>query len=202
MRESSDQLTERQQEIYEFIREKIDSRGYGPTVREIADRFKIKSPNGVMCHLKALEKKNYIQREGFSARAIQIVGYKPGSVTLPMLGVVSAGAPVSTIELDDKLELGELFKADNNYVLRVRGTSMIEDHIQDGDYVVIKKQETAKNGERVVAWVDGETTLKKFYKERNRVRLDPCNGAMKSIYVDPIKDIRVLGVLVGVLRKV
>lgn len=201
MRVSSDQLTERQQDIYEFIREKIDARGYGPTVREIADRFKIKSPNGVMCHLKALEKKNYIQREGFSARAIQIVGYKPGSVTLPMLGVVSAGAPVSTIELDDKLELGDLFKADKNYVLKVKGTSMIEDHIQDGDYVVIKKQETAKNGERVIAWVDDETTLKKFYRERNRVRLDPCNGSMKSIYVDPQKDIRVLGVLVGVLRK-
>src|SRR5262245_47362319 len=202
MRTASDQLTERQHEIYEFIREKIDDRGYGPTVREIADRFKIKSPNGVMCHLKALEKKNFIVREGFAARAIQIVGYKPGSVTLPMLGVVSAGAPVSTIELDETLELGDLFKADNNYVLKVRGTSMIEDHIQDGDYVVIKKQETAKNGERVVAWVDGETTLKKFFKERNRVRLDPCNGAMKPIYVDPIKDIRVLGVLVGVLRKV
>ncbi len=198
----SDHLTDRQLGIYDFIREKIDERGYGPTVREIANRFKIKSPNGVMCHLKALEKKNYIQREGFSARAIQIVGYKPGSVTLPMLGVVSAGAPVSTIELNESLELGELFKADNNYVLRVSGTSMIEDHIQSGDYVVIKKQETAKNGERVVAWVDGETTLKKFYKENKRFRLEPCNGTMKPIYVDPVKDVRVLGVLVGVLRKV
>src|SRR5262245_25338851 len=92
------QLTERQREIYDFIREKIESRGYGPTVREIGGAFDIRSPNGVMCHLKALEKKGLIHREGFSARAIQLIDYKPGSVGLPLLGAVAAGKPVFAAE--------------------------------------------------------------------------------------------------------
>src|SRR5271170_1188264 len=97
------QLTERQREIYEFIREKIESRGYGPTVREIGLAFEIKSPNGVMCHLKALEKKGLIIREGFSARAIQLVDHRPPAAELPLLGSVAAGQPMAAVASDDKL---------------------------------------------------------------------------------------------------
>jgi len=195
-------LTDRQREIYDFIKEKIDTRGYGPTVREIGANFDIKSPNGVMCHLKALEKKGLIQREGFAARAIQLVGHKPGHSAIPLLGRVAAGSPTQAIETNDYLEFNTMFGGDNRYALKVKGQSMIEDHIQDGDYVVIERQETARNGERVVAMIDGEVTLKRFYKERNRIRLEPSNGNYSPIYVDPDEDIRILGTLVGVVRKV
>src|SRR5713101_4982134 len=100
------QLTDRQREIYEFIRQKIEGRGYGPTVREIGQAFDIKSPNGVMCHLKALEKKGLIKREGFSARAIQLIDHRPGSAGLPMLGVVAAGSPVLAHAQNETVEFG------------------------------------------------------------------------------------------------
>src|SRR6516162_6155926 len=105
----SSQLTERQREIYDFIREKIEGRGYGPTVREIGLNFDIKSPNGVMCHLKALEKKGLIKREGFSARAIQLLDYKLHSAGLPLLGLVAAGSPTQAVEQDERLEFSDLF---------------------------------------------------------------------------------------------
>src|SRR6266852_1128574 len=124
------QLTERQKEIYEFIQEKIESRGYGPTVREIGEAFGIKSPNGVMCHLKALEKKGLIKRETFSARAIQLIDHRPPSVSVPMLGLVAAGSPTAAVEQqDERLEFGDLFGGPDHYALKVRGQSMIEDHI-------------------------------------------------------------------------
>ena len=194
------QLTERQREIYEFIRGKIESRGYGPTVRDIGDAFGIKSPNGVMCHLKALEKKGLIKREGGKARAIQLSDYRPPVPGLPLLGNVAAGVPTEAVEQQDCLELGEMFGGPDHYALKVRGNSMVEDHIDDGDFVVIRKQETAENGERVVAMIDNEVTLKRFYKEKDRVRLEPANGAMQPIVVHP-SDANILGVLVGVVRK-
>src|SRR6516162_5472411 len=114
------QLTERQREIYDFIQEKIESRGYGPTVREIGLAFDIKSPNGVMCHLKALETKGFIIREGFSARAIQLVDRRPPSAGLPLLGTVAAGTPTQAVAQDERLEFGELFGGPDHYALRVR----------------------------------------------------------------------------------
>jgi repressor LexA len=195
------QLTERQREIYDFIRDKIESRGYGPTVREIGQGFNIKSPNGVMCHLKALEKKGLIKREGFSARAIQLLDHHPHSAGLPMLGLVAAGSPTQAItQMDERLEFGELFHGPNCFALKVRGQSMIEDHIDDGDYVVIRKQEVAQNGERVVAMIDDEVTLKKYYDENDHIRLEPANGTMKPIVV-PKGEAGIVGVLVGVVRK-
>jgi len=195
------QLTERQREIYEFIREKIEKRGYGPTVREIGDAFEIKSPNGVMCHLKALEKKGLIKREEHAARAIQLVAHRPPAVGLPFLGTVAAGAPLPAIEQSERIAFDELFGGPNRFALQVRGNSMIENHIEDGDIVVIKKQETAENGARVVAMIDNEVTLKKFYKEKDHIRLEPANGTMAPIIVDASRDAKVIGVLVGVLRK-
>ena len=195
------QLTERQREIYHFIADKIDNRGYGPTVREIGLAFDIKSPNGVMCHLKALEKKGLIKREGFSARAIQIIGRRAPSAGLPLLGVVAAGSPTQAVEQEERLELTDLFGDPNHYALLVRGQSMIENHIDDGDYVIIRKQETAENGERVVAMIDDEVTLKRYYREKNHIRLEPANGAMSPIIVDDTEDVKILGKLVGVMRK-
>src|SRR5437660_451873 len=177
-------LTERQREIYDFIRSKIESRGYGPTVREIGLRFGIKSPNGVMCHLKALVTKGLITRVDKQARAIQLVDYKFPSHGLPLLGNVAAGTPTQAIEQQDELlNINDLFDGPHHYVLKVCGQSMIEDHIEDGDYVVIREQEEAPNGERVVAMIDNEVTLKRFYKENDRIRLEPANGNMKPIIV-------------------
>jgi repressor LexA len=195
------QLTHRQREIYDFIRDKIEMRGYGPTVREIGEGFGIKSPNGVMCHLKALEKKGLIVREEHSARAIQLVDHRPTTGGLPLLGTVAAGAPVPAIASDDRVEFADLFGGPNRFVLRVKGNSMIENHIEDGDYVVIRQQANAENGERVVAMIDNEVTLKRFYKEKDHIRLEPANGTMAPILVDPSQDASILGVLVGVMRK-
>jgi repressor LexA len=195
------QLTVRQREIYDFIQDKIESRGYGPTVREIGQAFEIRSPNGVMCHLKALEKKGLIKREGFSARAIQLLDHRPSSASLPMLGVVAAGSPTEAVAQDERLDFKEMFGDPNYYALRVRGQSMIDNHIDDGDFVVIRKQEQAQNGERVVAMIDDEVTLKKFYRDRNRIRLEPANEAMDPIIVNDPNGVRILGVLVGVIRK-
>src|SRR5262245_26962585 len=177
------QLTQRQREIYDFIRQKIESRGYGPTVREIGEAFDIASPNGVMCHLKALEKKGHIRRVSNRARAIELIGHKFGTPGLPFLGAVAAGAPIEAVETPELLNINELFQGDNHYVLQVRGQSMIDDHIEDGDFVVVRRQTSAANGECVVARIEGEVTLKRFYREDDQIRLEPANGNMDPIIV-------------------
>ena len=194
-------LTERQREIYDFIRERIENRGYGPSIREICDAFEIKSPNGVMCHLKALVKKGVILRPDKPlARAIQLVDHRPPGANLPMLGLVAAGAAIEAVAQDESVDFND-FCGDDHFALKVKGDSMIEDHIADGDLVVIRKQETANNGDRVVAMIDGEVTLKKFNKKRDKILLEPANSAMEPITVTPDRDIRIIGTLVGVLRK-
>lgn len=195
-------LTSRQREIYEFICSKIEGRGYPPSIREIGVEFSIKSPNGVMCHLRALESKGLIKREENHARAIQIAGIRTGGATLPLLGLVAAGPGIEAVPQEgERLDLGETFCGRDHYALKVRGKSMIDDHIDEGDIVVIRRQETAENGERVIAMVDREVTLKRFFKKRETIRLEPSNSGMAPITVEPGKDVRVLGVLVGVLRK-
>jgi repressor LexA len=196
-------LTPRQREIYDFIRELIENRGYPPTVREIGRHFAIESPNGVMCHLKALQKKGLIQRVEKEARTIQLVGVKPGKqAELPLLGNVAAGTPIPALDTtDERLNFNDLFCDPTHYALRVRGQSMIEDHIADGDIVVIRQQEDAANGSRVVAMIDNEVTLKYLHRDKGQIRLDPANSAMAPIMLDPASDNRILGVLVGVVRK-
>jgi repressor LexA len=194
-------LTSRQREIYSFIRSKIQGRGYGPTVREIGLQFHIKSPNGVMCHLKALQKKGLIHREPNMSRAIQLLDdpttAQPAGVK--MLGRIAAGSPIEAVEQDEELAFTEWQGADDKFALRVAGDSMIEAHIADGDYVVIHRQEQARDGQIVAVRDDnGEATLKRFFKEKNRVRLEPANKTMKPIYRDRVS---ILGVLVGVVRK-
>jgi len=200
--EAWEQLTERQQRVYEFIHDKIRHRGYGPTVREIGQHFGIRSPNGVMCHLKALEKKGLINREPNMSRAIQLVPGAPDDRGLPLAGRIAAGVLHEAVEQNERIDFSELFDAANKslIVLEVKGDSMIEDQIADGDYVVVQRQQTARRGQIVVALTEeNEATLKRWYPEKGRIRLEPANAAMKPIYV---KNARVLGVVVGVVRKV
>ena len=195
-----DQLTDRQRVVYEFIRDKIRNRGYGPTVREIGDQFHISSPNGVMCHLKALEKKGLITREPNMSRAIQLAAEPIEERGLPMAGRIAAGVLHEAIEQDERIDFGEIFEQKNQFVLKVSGDSMIDAAIADGDYVVVRKQRSARDGQIVVAITDeGEATLKRFYLEKNRIRLEPANSSMKPIYV---KNAKLLGVVVGVVRQV
>lgn len=197
-----DRLTKRQQDVYDFIRDKIHSRGYGPTVREIGNHFNISSPNGVMCHLKALEKKGLITREPNMSRAIMLASESADNRGLPLAGRIAAGLQLEAIEQSERFDFSELFNSSNQelFVLEVDGDSMIEDQIADGDYVVIRKQDTARRGEIVVALTDeDEATLKRWFPENGRIRLQPSNSSMEPIYVD---NARVLGVMVGVVRKV
>ena len=202
-------LTPKQLRIYNYIRKHIEGKGFPPAIRDICDEFSISSPNGVMCHLKALEKKGFIDRvtkhnnkQRAQARGITIPGVSAGGFSLPLRGVVAAGRAIEAEGTDDRLEFRDLFDKDGLFVVKVRGTSMIDGHIADGDYVVIRPCETAENGEKVVAMVDRAMTLKKFYRKHNQVRLEPMNDTMEPIVVDPAKaDVRVLGVLAGVIRK-
>ena len=195
-----DQLTKRQLAVYEFIRDKIQNRGYGPTVREIGEAFEIRSPNGVMCHLKALERKGLITRRPNMSRAIELSREVLNeSKGLPLVGSVAAGMTQLAFEQSERIDFGELFAKKNLFVLEVRGDSMIEAQIADGDFVVIKKQKAAQRGQMVVAQTpDGEATLKYWFPEANRIRLQPANSTMEPIYVP---EAHVLGIVVGVVRK-
>lgn len=205
-------LTPRQREIYSFIRSKIQGRGYGPTVREIGLEFDIKSPNGVMCHLKALQKKGLIHREPNMSRAIQLLD-DPATAPAPHYGVkligrIAAGSPIEAIsDPSDAVELGDDFAAEDAYALRVRGKSMIEDLIDDGDLVVVQPAQTAQNGEVVVALLNsggsehGEVTLKRYYRERDHIRLQPANQTMQPIIVRP-EDVQVQGKVIALIRRI
>jgi repressor LexA len=195
-----DTLTKRQHAVYDFIRDKIKNRGYGPTVREIGDEFGIASPNGVMCHLKALEKKGLISREPNMSRAIQLIAEPVEEKGLPLIGQIAAGVMHEAVEQSERIDFESLFNRKNLFALKVRGDSMIEAQIADGDFVICRRQRTARPGQIVVAETGdgGEATLKYWYPEANRIRLQPANSSMKPIYA---RDVKVLGVLVGVVRR-
>ena len=192
------QLTKRQRIVFDFIRDKIQNRGYGPTVREIGEQFHIKSPNGVMCHLKALEKKGLITREPNMSRAIQLTA-EADEKGLPLAGQVAAGVMQSAYEQKDRIDFGTMFAKKSMFVLKVSGDSMIDAHIEDGDFVVVKRQRSATSGQMVVAETDdGEATLKYWYPEKHRIRLQPANRSMSPIYS---RNVRVTGIVVGVVRR-
>ena len=195
------QLTARQREVFDFIRSKITGRGYGPTVREIGEAFQISSPNGVMCHLKALEKKGLITREPNMSRAIQITDAIKEERGMPLVGQIAAGNLSEAIEQGERFEFEDWFpQRKNQFALRVKGDSMIEAQIADGDLVVCKRSRTAHKGDIVVAVTDdGEATLKYWFPEANRVRLQPANASMKPIYS---RNVQVIGIVTGIIRKI
>ena len=194
-----EQLTKKQQVIFDFIRSRIEQEGYGPTIREIADEMGFSSPNGVICHLTALEKKGLIHRSSHKSRSIVLTEEVHEEIRgLPLAGRVAAGGLMEAFEQDERVDLGELWTRKGTYVLEVSGDSMIDAHIQDGDYVVVQNKRTATKGDiAVVRNSEGEATLKYWYPEKNRIRLQPANKRLKPIYT---RDVKVVGVVVGVVR--
>jgi repressor LexA len=198
-------LTPRQLDVLVAIRNYRHLHGYAPTMQELADQLGT-SKVTIFEHVGALEKKRVLRRDKHKARSLEIVSDErlpdeDRSTKLPLLGNIAAGSPIEAVENREEIDLETMFQARNGvYVLRVRGESMIEDHLCDGDYVVIERRETAKNGEQVVALLDsGEATLKRWFKEGRQVRLQPANSTMEPRIVDADR-VRVQGVVIGVLR--
>ena len=191
-------LTKKQARILEYIRDFIGSEGFAPTFEEIATQFGISAAT-VHEHVRALERKGAIRTERNRSRSIEVVE-SPSRPSWRVEGRIAAGLPIEAVE--DRFDMESFFASDRDcFLLEVKGQSMIEDHIQDGDYVMVERRETARTGETVVALIRGiETTLKRFFPEGDRVRLEPANAAMKPIIV-PTDDVRVQGIVIGVLRR-
>jgi repressor LexA len=195
------ELTPRQSKILKFIRDSIAKHGFSPTIREIAAQFKIRSPNGVESHLRALERKGLIDRQSQKSRTIVLTSDVPeDAFGLPLVGRVRAGVLHEAVEEPAQaISLDSLFQRTGTYLLKVEGESMIDAHIADGDWVVVEPRRRARPGDiAVVQTEEGEATLKYFFPERNRIRLQPANKRMKPIY---LRNARVLGVVSGVIRK-
>ncbi len=199
-------LTKRQREILTFLTSYTEANGYAPSFEEIASQFNYNSLATVHEHLSNLERKGYIKRNYNESRAIEILPSEafPRAIELPLMGQVAAGAPIESIAVDESVAVPEDFVRRNgqHYVLRVRGNSMIDEQIRDGDFVVVNERQSADNGEMVIAMLGGSSaTVKKFYRERDgRIRLQPANDTMAPIYVHE-NDISIQGVVVGVLRR-
>ena len=193
---------QRAERILDYIRETIDERGYPPSVREIAEAVGLASTSAVHHHLTKLEKDGRLQKEATRSRALTLPGSRGVKlVNAPIIGEIAAGQPIEAYE--DRTETmtlpAELAPRHDTFVLRVRGKSMIEDHIDNGDYVVIQPQDTARDGEIVVAILEDNTaTLKRFYKERDRIRLQPANSEMEPIYA---REVKIQGKVIGVIRR-
>jgi repressor LexA len=199
------QLTDKQRSIFEFIEQSITLRGISPTIREIGSKFGISSTNGVRTHLAALIKKGYLKKSRFLSRSLELV--RPliaGVGRLPLVGTVPAGQPidaVENIEGEIALDLSFLPKGDA-FTLTVMGDSMKDAGIFDGDIVIVKKQQVAQKGDIVVAIIGDEATVKTYYPEANRIRLQPENETMSPIYVSKTSpEFRIAGKVVGLLRK-
>ena len=194
-----EKLTDRQKHVFDYIRTCILEDGFAPTIREIAAEFGFRSPNGVVGHLRALEKKGLISRENNKSRSIVLTEEVEDEIYgLPLAGRVAAGGLMEAVEQSERIDFGHMWNAKGDFVLEVDGDSMIDAHIVSGDYVVIRKRRTASAGDIVVARTsDGEATLKYWFPEKNRVRLQPANRRLKPIYS---RDAKVIGVVVGVVR--
>jgi len=194
-------LTRRQHEIVKFIREYVLEHDYAPTMQEIADHFGVSRPT-IFEHIETLQSKGVLHREPMKTRAIQLAPeFASQPSALPLAGTIAAGSPIEAVESPEVLDLADLFRGrpGETFVLQVRGNSMIDEQIRDGDYVIVEKRSRARNGETVVALIDGgEATLKKFYQEKGRIRLQPANPDVKPIYV---KDCEIQGIVIGVLRR-
>jgi repressor LexA len=198
-------ISERQQTILDFIQETMFRRGMPPTLREIGEKFGIRSTNGVEKHLLVLERGGYISRERGKSRGIAVTGGSRRPDRVPLLGRVAAGVPVLSPENREgdiavDTSIFSLKASEQVFALGVRGDSMIDAHILDGDTVLVREQATARNGDVVVALVAGEATVKRFFLENDRVRLQPENRSMEPLYFDS-GELRVIGKVVGIMRK-
>jgi len=195
-------LTKRQRQILDFLQSYTEEEGMAPTLEEIAANFGVNKVT-IFGHIGELERKGVIERAGKGlSRSLRIVPDEPARspASVEILGRIAAGSPIQAIENPEVLDLADMIPRDRDvYALRVQGESMIEDSIRDGDIVLVERRETARNGETIVAVLeDEEVTLKRFYKEAGRIRLQPANASMGPIYVD---DVQVRGVVIGVLRQ-
>ncbi len=214
-----DELTDRQKEILDFIVSTSEERGYPPTIREIGEQMDIRSTNGVNDHLKALERKGYLTRAEQQsrslvptkrARLVLGMGVKKDStfIDVPLLGKVAAGAPLlATENIEDSVRIDSFLLGGSGkevFALRVKGESMIDDGIHDGDFLFVRKAPSAHPGDIVVALIEDEATVKRFYPESERIRFQPANKDMDPIYVNKsqFKQTMILGKVVGVYRKV
>jgi repressor LexA len=201
-------LTERQRDILQFIRQFQAERGVAPTHREICDHFGFSSYGTVFKHLSLLEKKGLIRRDSNQKRGVEVIeeelpppAAEASARDLPLFGYIAAGRPLEVERGDETITVPDrLTGRGENYVLKVRGDSMVDDGILDGDFVIINRRERADNGQMVVANVNGEVTLKRFYFEGERVRLQPANSLMAPIYA-AAREVAVQGVVVGLMRR-
>lgn len=199
-------IYKRQRQILDFIKQQIEVNGSAPTLRQIADALDVNSLATVHEHLQTLEAKGLIKREHGKTRAIELLEekYNPEkrSINVPIMGFIAAGLPLEPYtDPNATIDIAPSFAAGGKriYVLQVRGDSMIEDAIRDGDYVVVQEQEVARDGQIVVALLEnGFATLKRYYKEATRIRLEPANSSMTPIFA---KDVKIQGICVGVIRK-
>lgn len=211
-------LTDRQREVLDFISASISERGYPPTLREIGEHMGISSTNGVNDHLKALEKKGYLAREDLKSRALRplrpataITASAPPvtgeMVEVPIVGRVAAGLPLLAVEnVEDSVKVDRFFLGAHRevFALRVKGDSMIEDGIHDGDFIFVRKALNADRGDIVVALIEDEATVKRYYPDGDLIRFEPANARMQPIVVrkKDFKNVNLIGVVVGVYRKI
>lgn len=206
-------LTERQGEILKFIVLNKEKFGYPPSIPEIQEKFSFKSPNAVQDHLEALERKGYISRRAHKARGIEVLGHvasnennKNNALEIPIVGEISAGRPIlaqENIEGTIVIDKSIIKNSNGNFALRVKGDSMINAGILDGDYVIVSQQPDAEQGDIIVALIEDEATIKRFYKEKNRIRLQPENDTMEPIIIKTDENnVRIIGKIKGVIRKI
>jgi repressor LexA len=201
-------ITKRQRQVYDFISEFVQRHGYSPSFEEIGKGLRLSSLATVHKHISNLEKKGLLKRDYNRSRSIDVLPIRSRArqrpsegTSLPLVGRIAAGRPVEAMEQPETISLSDITRSKEVFCLQVTGTSMQDEHIVDGDYVLVEKTNTARNGEIVVALVEGsETTLKRFYHEGERIRLQPSNTAMQPILV-PAHSVQIQGRVIGVLRK-
>jgi repressor LexA len=197
-------LTKRQREILNYVESFIESEGYSPSFEEIAAFFGYSSLATVHEHLSNLERKGYLRKNYNKSRSLELVPAEGTlSIELPLLGSVAAGLPIEAVQEQETLSVPhDMLRAGSNYVLRVKGSSMVDEQIRDGDYIVVNSRQTADNGEMVVALVGGDSaTVKKFFRERDgRIRLQPANPEMQPMFYRE-DEVQIQGIVIAVIRK-
>ena len=198
-------LTPRQREIYDYLCRFTEANGYAPTIAEIRAHFNLSSPATVHHLLSTLEREGLIRRIPHASRGIEIVKqeHKEETCEIPLLGAVAAGQPIEAILSQEIVSIPpDMLGRGRTFALKVRGDSMIEEHITDGDFVIVESRQTAENGQTVVALIDGsDATVKRFYREKNQIRLEAANPQYEPIIIKPPDRVRIQGIVIGLLRK-